>query len=228
MSAPIAIFYHCLFCLEQPDNILESALEVVHDQMFTLQAVGLEQAAQEIHCGINGEQESVVFGETLLPQKATKTYHTLASRGENLTLVMLENWVKTHPGWKVLYFHAKGATHKKGSSYGEGVSRPWRIGMMNDLINNWRQCVELLNVHDIVCCHWMWNMADGTQHIPAGNFVWINSDFAARLPSIYLRDRIKMSGIAAYESRYEAEVYWGNGPRPNVFSFRPHGGGGVP
>ena len=28
-------------------------------------------------------------------------------------------------------------------------------------------------------------------------------------------------------SRFEAEVVWGNGPRPIVKSYRPNGGGGV-
>jgi hypothetical protein len=101
--------------------------------------------------------------------------------------------------------------------------------MMKDLVENWRTCVEDLKTHDITCSHWMWNMgSDQSQHIPAGNFLWITSNFAARLPSMFERQRIKDSGISHVDSRYESEVYWGNGPRPEVKQYRPNGGDGVP
>lgn len=99
---------------------------------------------------------------------------------------------------------------------------------MQDLVENWKQCVADLENHDIVCSHWMWNMADGTQHIAAGNFWWATSNFLVKLPSFMIRDRIKVSGLDSVESRFEAEVILGNGPRPNVKSYRPNGGGGVP
>lgn len=223
---PIAIFYHCLF--EIDGEILPSAIEIVDEQMKALEKSGLLNVATEMYVGVNGGDESRVFVENLIPPKAKVVFHGLQSRAENLTIVEIEKWVKGHPDWHILYFHSKGATHPPGSSYGDGVSKPWREGMMQDLVVNWRQCVSDLESHDIVCSHWMWNLADGTQHIPAGDFLWLTSNFSAKLPSIYLRDRIKVSGIAALDSRYEAEVYWGNGPRPNVKSYRPNGGGGVP
>lgn len=223
----IAIFYHCLFQIG--DEILPSGQQIIYNQMQALKSSGLEEAATEIHIGVNGAKESEAFATGFLPEKADIVYHGLESRAENLTIVMLENWAREREGWHVLYFHSKGATHAPGVSYGDNVAGPWREGMMQDLIVNWRQCVSDLKAgHDIACSHWMWNMADGTQHIPAGNFLWLTSSFARKLPSIYLRERIKGSGIAALESRYEAEVYWGNGPRPNVKSYRPNGGGGVP
>lgn len=231
MSAPpIIVFFHGLFVLGDPPAILESALNIIHDQMRQLKASGLEDAASQIIVGINGSKESEVFAKSVLPEKAQITYHGLQSRAENLTLVMLENWVRATPGEAfICYFHSKGASHAPGTPYGEGVSKPWREGMMHDVVLNWRNCVaDLSNGHDIACSHWLWNMADGTQHIPAGNFLWVKASFARKLPSIFLRDRIKVSGIAAYESRYEAEVYWGNGPRPVVKQYRPNGGGGVP
>jgi hypothetical protein len=190
--------------------------------MAALKSSGLEDAASEIYCGVNGGAESEGYAECLLPKKSHKVYHGLESKAENLTIVMLENWCKTHDDWNVLYFHAKGATHALGSPYGEGTSKPWRQRMMRDLVVNWRECVAALDWgYDIACSTWMWGAADGTQHIPAGNFLWVKSSFAKKLPSIFHRDRIKLSGIASLESRYEAEVYWGNGPRPNVKQFSP-------
>lgn len=240
----IAIFYHALFALEdanpQPHQgncsmiatraykTLPSAVNIVHRQMVQLIGSGLANAASEIQVGINGGEESKKFVEAYIPPKAQVTYHGLPSRAENLTIVMIENWVKTHPNWNVLYFHSKGASHEAGTPYAN-ASDAWREGMMQDLVSGWRQCVQDLETHDIACSHWMWDMGwDKSQHIPAGNFLWVTSNFAAKLPSLYFRERIKQDGIAAVTSRYESEVYWGNGPRPNVKQYRPNGGGGVP
>lgn len=229
MVKKIAIFYHCLFVLNEPGNVLQRACSIVHDQMQQLIRTGLVDEASHFLVGINGGLESVIYRTLFVPQKAECVYHGLQSHAENLTIVELEKWAPAHPDWNVLYFHSKGCTHPPNSSYGLTTSDPWRKAMMDDLITNWRTCVADLDAgHDIACSHFMWNMADGTQHIPAGNFLWVKSDFAAKLPSIFLRDRIKTSGIAAAESRFEAEVYWGNGPKPNVKQYRPNGGGGVP
>lgn len=227
MSVPIIVFYHGLFFLGP--KLLGSALSVVNEQMQAHKQSGLEDAASEFHVGLNGGNESAGLAKRLLPPKAKVTFHGLQSRAENLTVVMLWERAKQIDEAYICYTHAKGATHALGSPYGEGVSKPWRQSMMHDLVMNWRDCVKALDEgHDIACSHWMWNMADGTQHIPAGGFLWVKASFVRKLPSMHLRDRIRVSGIAAAESRYESEVFWGNGPRPNVFQFRPNGGGGVP
>lgn len=225
----IAIFYHCLFFMGDPPALRMGAFDIVSEQMNQLEQSGLLDACSEMHVGINGGDESLEVARLVIPQKARLVMHCLKSKAENLTIVEIEKWAKSHPGWAVFYFHAKGCTHEPDSSYALNVSAPWRRAMMQDLVIGWRECVAALESGaDICCSHWMWNMADGTQHIPAGNFLWVTSNFVLRLPSIYLRDRIKQSGIDSEESRYEAEVYWGNGPRPVVVQQRPMGGGGVP
>jgi hypothetical protein len=139
-----------------------------------------------------------------------------------MTVEMVLNWAKMFPGWNILYLHGKGASHDSNSEYARNVSAPWREAMMQDLVVNWRQCVADLEAgHDIACMVWLWEQGwDKSQHIPAGTFLWITSDFAAKLPSLYLRERIKQDGIGAVTSRFEAEVAWGNGPRPNVQAYR--------
>lgn len=225
---PIAIFYHGLFVLGDPPKLLPSAVEIVNRQMHQLAISGLLNTASDFVVGLNGGEESHAMANRIIPSKAAVHFHGLKSHSENLTLAMLQEWVKTNPGRNILYFHSKGATAHPGSAKAE-MSNQWRETMMADLVIRWRNCVsELERGHDIVCSHWRWNAADGTQHIPAGNFLWITSDFAAKLPSIYLRERIKQDGIAALSSRYEAEVVWGNGPRPNVKHFRPYAGSGIP
>lgn len=224
----LAIFYHCLFFRGEPPQPLPAAADIVSSQMQAVTNSGLLNAVAEFHVGINGGSESEPLAKEIMPEKAAITFHGLQVRNELKTILMLEEWVKTHEGWFVLYFHSKGATHDPQSDYAK-FSGSWREGMMQDLVANWRACVVDLDAgNDIACSHWMWNMADGTQHIPAGNFLWIKSDFARKLPSLWLRERIKTSGIDSVESRYESEVYWGNGPRPTVKQYRPSGGGGVP
>ena len=227
---PIAVFYHALFCLNTPDNVLDKALSIVDQHMRCCNASGLTDAVSHFVVGINGGSESRPFADLLVPSKAHKVFHGLESHSENLTIVEIEQWVKDHPAWNVLYFHTKGCTHPVGSAYGEGVSGPWRETMTRHLVLNWRQCVADLEMgYESVGCHFLRNQCDGTQNYWPGNFWWATSDFLRTLPSIYQRERIKTSGIAALDSRYEAEVWLGNGPRvPNVKDYLPVGGEGVP
>ncbi len=219
----IAVFYHCLFCIG--NEPLWSAVKVVHEQMKALKESGLEDAATEIHIGVNGGKESEIYAKQFLPKRAQITYHGLESRAENLTIVMLEKWLKDHDGWCVLYFHCKGATHPLDSSYA-AYSGSWRRTMMGHLVENWRFCVRDLIVGAEACgCNWLTGQGwDHSQNIFGGNFWWAKSSFLRLLPSIYERARIKTSGIGALESRYESEVWIGNGPRlPLVKVYQPGG-----
>lgn len=225
---PIGVFYHCLLFMGSPDKPAPRGSAIIREQMACLKDSGLLDACDYFEVGINGGQESEVYVGELIPEKATRVYHGLHWRNELATIMRLCIWATNNPGASILYFHSKGATHP-GLGYGEGMADPWRRAMMKYLVTNWRECVaDLESGFDIAACHWMWNLADGTQHIPAGNFLWLTSDFTSKLPSFYLRDRIKVSGIANIESRYEAEVFWGNGPKPNVKSYLPNGGEGCP
>lgn len=216
---PIAIFYHCLFFIS-PKKALPIAAWIVQEQMDWLYNSGLLKEATELHVGVNGGPESKKIVSDRIPHKANVIYHGLNSHSENLTIIMVEEWVKTHPGWDILYFHSKGATKPIGGKEGM-MATHWRNGMMSDLVSNWRQCVgALAGGHDIVCSSWLWHQAGGAQNLPAGNFLWVKSEFAAKLPSIMLAARIQQDGVAALSSRYEAEVYWGNGPKPRVKSLR--------
>lgn len=226
---PIAIFYHCLFFHGSPPELRERACEIVGEQMRDLKQSGLLDSATVFIAGINGGEESVEFANLLLPAKATRVFHGLQSKAENLTIVEVEKWAPSHPGFNVLYLHAKGCTHGPDDAYGNGVSAPWRRTMMQYLVGGWRQCVcDLESGFESVGCHFMRGMCDGTQNIWAGNFWWATSDFLRTVPSIFLRDRIKVSGISAAESRYEAEVWIGNGRLPTVREYLPRGGGGCP
>lgn len=219
----LVVFYHCLFVIGEPPDILPAALEIVHEQMEQYKSSGLLDAASEFLVGVNGSKESEVFAETMLPAKAKVTYHGLASRAENLTCpVMIENWLKENPGEAYIHYaHCKSATHAFGSEY-SNFANSWRRRMMFHCVTNWRQCVADLDAGYEACgSHWLTGQGhDHSQHYYAGNVWFAKASFLRTIPSIYTRQRIKDSGIAALESRYESEVHMGNGPRlPRVRNY---------
>ncbi len=215
---PIAIFYHSLFQIE--NRVLPQAIEIITDQMLRLNRSGLLKAASEVYAGINGGEESEFPADCVLPVKALKVYHGLQCRNELRTLMLLQEVMVGRPDWLVLYFHSKGATR----DISEANITNWRNCLMNNLVSNWRNCVDLLeNGHDSVGCHWLTGQVDGTQNLWGGNFWWATSEFLATLPPIEKHPRIPlMGGIDSEQSRYEAEVWLGSGPKlPRVRDFHP-------
>lgn len=218
MATPtkIIIFFHALLRLGDPPELLPGAIDIIPRQMKQLQDTGLLDAASEFIVGINDEGfEGEALARILFPSKAKFVFHGLKSRCECRTILLLENWVKQHPGeYLIFYAHSKGVSHPVGSQPALFRER-WRNCMSHHCVLNWRQCVhDLESGFESVGAHWMEPPATPPgQFIWAGNFFWSRASFLSTLPSIMLRDRIKVSGIDALESRYEAEVWLGNGPR---------------
>ncbi len=188
-------------------------MEVVNEQMEMLRYSGLLDMASYFLVGINGGKESADYANLLIPAKATKVLHGLQSKSENLTIVEIEKWLPRINDWNVLYFHSKGATHKNQQQIFHGDQ--WRNCMMRHCVLNWRKCIaDLDRGFESVGCHWLTGMgSDRSQNYWGGNFWWAKSEFLKTLPSITQRARIKESGINSLESRYESEVWLGNGPR---------------
>lgn len=211
---PIAIFYHCVFQIEGKE--LPSAGPIAREQMTALENSGLLDAADQLQVSINDSPETGVPGSLVEPfflhPKTKLTYHGQQCRTELRTILMLEKFIKENGDeWLVFYHHAKGSTHPVGHE----MSTRWRRCMQRHLVTNWRQCVRDLETVESVGCHWMEPPATpATQYIWAGNFWWARNSFLKTLPSLMERERIKVSGIDSLESRYEAEVWIGNGPRP--------------
>lgn len=216
IMSKIAVFYHCLFYLGDPPMLLMNACETVRAQMALLRETGLIHAAAEIVVGINGGKESNEIANILIPRKAKRVLHGLQCRNECRTILALERWLPGHSDWYVLYFHAKGSTNQRPGF------ELWRDCMTHHCIKNWRQCVADLDCgHDAAGCHWMVPPAVPIgQRIFAGTFFWAKASYLLELPSIMERDRIKVSGLDSLDSRYEAEVWIGNGPRaPKVKDY---------
>lgn len=204
---PIAIFYHTLFQIG--NEMSPVACEVVREQVETMTATGLVDAASEIIIGVNGDEESGMLGSVIFPEKARMVLHGLQCRNECRTIAEMEKWLTTHPDWHVLYLHTKGATNHCE------LNVRWRRCMMRGCVSRWQECVNSLERgYEAVGVHWAPHMGVHLdQHYFAGTFFWATSNFLRTLPSIYERARIKESGIDSVESRYEAEVWIGNGPR---------------
>jgi hypothetical protein len=219
----IVVFYHSYLFSGDPPDLLPGAFVVVSDQMKRLQDSGLADAASEIICGINGGDESREVATFLMPAKAKLVMHGLASKNENLTLVEVEKWVRANPEEAyVLYFHAKSSSHVFVNSYAD-FDWKWKECLMHHCVDNWRDCVRDLGAFETVGCHWLTGQgSDHSQHYYAGTIFWARASYLRTLPSIYQRERIKVSGIGHPDSRYEAEVWLGNGPRlPTIRDYHP-------
>lgn len=207
----LIVFYHCLFQIG--DRLLPNAIDIVFEQMEQFKSSGLLDAVSEFYIGVNGGDEAMAFSE-LFPEKATVVYHTLACRNELRTMLLIEERVKKLDEQAyILYTHSKGASHDAASDYGKFAGR-WRRCMMRTCVTRWRECVNALDQgYEAAGAHWLTGQADGTQHYFAGTSYWTTGKFMKTVPSILLRERIKISGIDSPESRYEAEVALCNGAR---------------
>lgn len=218
MSTPIIVFYHAVLCIGNPPKILPEGVRIVSEQMEGIKKCGLLDAAMEFHVGLNGGPESKTLAELLFPKKAQITFHSCACRNENRTMLMVQEWAKeTIFEAYIFYAHCKGASHPKG----DPLRSRWRNCMYRNVILEWRKCYQDLESYEAVGCHWMEppSTPEG-QYIFAGNYWACRASFLRTLPSIMERERIKMSGLDSLESKYEAEVILGFGPRrPRVKDY---------
>lgn len=218
--SPIAIFYHCLFYRDNHQGPLPVALDIAKAQVSEIIESELLAHTSDFVVGINGGPESLLPAGVVFPPEAKLVFHGLKCHTENRTLLTLQDWLPGHEAWLVLYLHCKGATRPPGETLREN----WRACMMRNLVSRWRRCVsDLESGYDSVGCHWM--SGDKTppgQSIWAGNFWWARANYLMTLPSMMERARIVESGLDAVESRYESEVWIGNGPKlPKVKDYHP-------
>lgn len=108
---------------------------------------------------------------------------------EQVTLAMLQDELTTMPDdTPVLYTHAKGAWRNIS------LEDQWRRSMLWHLLVGWRNCVALLEINEVVGCHWQ-----GTFF--AGNFWWARAG--------YLRTLSPVGEAYTETDRYRAETWLG-------------------
>ena len=84
---PICVFFHGLFYLGE--RHMPNAGCIISNQITQMVNSGLWEAADEIHFGINGDEESKEVGKSIIPAKALVCYHGLKTHSENRTIVWL-------------------------------------------------------------------------------------------------------------------------------------------
>jgi hypothetical protein len=207
---PVALWYHTLFTgTERPINA-GFVMDLMAQQMATIEAVGLVDYASAMYVGVNGDEEDADIARMLAPSKAQVIAHGKGTGTEITTLNVLRSWVKSHLGWYVLYFHSKGVSHP------ENPNTTWRLNMEAHVLGNWRRCIlELDRGYDACGSYWLTPEEHPSliQHHPffGGTFWWSKSDYLATLPSLPPPE---------FVHRYEAESWIGSGPRrPRVKNF---------
>lgn len=207
---PIAVFYHCILNgTVRPINT-EFAIDLIAEQMQTLDACGLSRCSNEITIGVNGDGQDAEIVHMLAPPKSKVVAHGKGTGTEITTMNLIRDWVRHHPGWYVMYFHSKGLSHP------ENPNTRWRLNMEQHVLANWRGCVlELDRGYDACGCYWLTPEEHPTmiQNHPffGGTFFWTKSDYLATLPPLPEPE---------FVNRYAAESWIGSGPRrPRVKCF---------
>ncbi|MGC1453442.1 MAG: hypothetical protein WA830_25695 [Candidatus Sulfotelmatobacter sp.] len=208
---PICVAYHCL--LRAPTLDTDWLFQLLADQMACLRDSGLADVAEKIFIGVNGTELDRMGVSLLAPKKAV-LFASPEGKTELPTLIFLQNWVFSNPGWNVCYFHMKGAKYPGNEAWTR-----WRRCMERAVIWGWPECVEPLERgYDLAGAHWLtharYSMVGEDQRYFGGNFFWATSDYLRTLPQI---------AEDSDAARFEAEVWVGKSPTtPRVMDFAPH------
>lgn len=164
----IQVFYH-IFCNEK-------TISVVKDQVTKIIFSGLYDVVDYIHCFVAGDQEIINNVVAYLEKCGNKfkicDVSNTDTSYERFTLTKIGNYVQ--PDDKFLYIHTKGIT-KSGEE--ESNSHDWRTFMEYNLIHNFKECINKLDVFDTVGVN--------TERVPAlhysGNFWWCKASYYTKL-----------------------------------------------
>lgn len=187
-------------------------MDLMAQQMLTIETCGLVNYAKEITIGVNGGEEDADIARMLAPEKAKVVTHGVGTGTEITTLNLIREWVKSHRDWYVLYFHTKGASHP------ETPNARWRLNMEQHVLWNWRVCILDMDKGADACgCYWLTPEEHPTliQNHPffGGTFFWAKSNYLATLPPLPPPE---------FVYRYHAESWIGSGPqRPRVKNYIP-------
>lgn len=207
---PVAIWYHTIFTgTERPINA-GWTMDLMAQQLLTMESVGLVNHAKEMWIGVNGDESDGDIARMLAPSKAKVVAHGKGTGTEITTLNLLRKWVVSHPDWYVFYAHAKGSSHP------ENPNTRWRLEMERHIIWNWRMVIlDLDKGADCCGCYWLTPEEHPTliQTKPffGGNFWAAKASYLATLAPLPPPE---------FVYRYEAESWIGSGPnRPRVKNY---------
>lgn len=209
-NIPIVVFYHCLLRSDKRPIDPDYAFRLIVSQMDALKRSGLEDAAQHLVIGVNGDESDALAVASLAPNKAHIIHHGSGATTEIPTMNLVRDWALNYPNWAVMYHHTK------------GVSTPnqadgWRRRMETICVWGWQECYKaLMKGYDCAGAHWLTpekNPGTITSPFFGGTFFWAKSNYLATLPPL---------PAATWENRYEAENWIGKSHRPaRVADFHP-------
>lgn len=219
-APPIYIVYH--IC-----TVGDKWEEIVADQVNTIVTSGLYAATTAIYISVVGKDAMEwkpphsIAGKTVIKHQSldASCYERTAIR------VMQTEFTADKPS-NILYLHSKGVT-KKGIEYAYTID--WRKYMEYYLVENYRNCLEVLATYDTCGVNWY--------HLPShhyrGNFWWATSAHLSKLkdvvpgadyfaPELWLASVVPKawsfhdSRVVHYTNPYPRTAYEGKMPMPNM------------
>ena len=168
----IAIFYHV--------HPVYNWITQYNEQIHRVCSSRLYHAADFIHVGFNSHDLHLPYEIDKVKLHRNNVFHD-----EFDTLTSLYNFCISNKGYNVLYFSNLGVTKPNNI-----FKSSWRMLLEYFIIDNWKQCNELLNNYDCVGAESHFGVLDFRPqslgrdfYMPhySGNWWWATSDYIATL-----------------------------------------------
>ena len=210
MSPPkIAIFYHLY-----PNNLPLHKWGICFDEQISkICSSGLYDVCDFIHIGVNAKSDGFELPYTLNKFKIQFSDNFLF---EFDTLKSLYKFCTENPDYKVYYFNNKGITYI--DTYLQFITNSWRIYLEHFMISKWKDNLDLLDNHDVVCTEHSSNILGSFissqqknyGHI-GGNFWWARADYVSKLSiDFFKKNTIEQRGIKCILCKEEACLFTDN------------------
>jgi hypothetical protein len=163
------------------------------DHITALNESGLMEALDFVGVGIVGCDENREAVKSALPPNFTVVIEA-CSGYEQITMELIDT---SEPAY-IFYAHTKGASNP------DHLRKMWRDSMTNGTVYGWRLCVELLESgkYDAVGLYWQ----QQPRYHFSGTFWWATSDYISTL------------GPLGYSTRFDAEMWIGQGSKGGTFA----------
>lgn len=202
----IAVFYH----ISQEQDWWWD--EFFQPHMALLENTGLADALDFIDISVAAGNQPI----PVLPKGCRRiTYHRAAGVEENHAMLDMWRWAQDHPGYKVLWFHGIGISHRESPM--KEFKRAWGRFLEFCVLHRWQECQTLLDFYDCVGADYINFASFGSPrrryrapHF-SGTFWWANSNYIRRLDPGYLDQDVP-------HQRYLGELWIGSAD-PRVFTM---------
>jgi len=122
------------------------------------------------------------------PKIIVENYSTNAELFEMPTLRSMHCFAKIHPEYKLLYLHTKGISRKK-EDFTKNPIQSWTNYMLYSTVDHCDDCLQLLNVYDVVGCNEISEFSDYSPRHYSGNFWWSTASYFSTLSVEHMVDK---------------------------------------